>query len=68
MFGLFHYRSHTAAQVRGIVLKGNWPESLSASQLAQLAASNADKESTENERSRKALVDESWFKLRAQFK
>jgi hypothetical protein len=52
--------------VRGIVLKGNWPESLSASQLAQLASRNGVKQSTEKERSRKALVDDSWFKLRAQ--
>jgi hypothetical protein len=68
MFGLFHYRSHTVAEARSIALKGNWPECLSASQLAQLAGRNVVKESTDNERSRKVLVDESWFKLRAQSK
>ncbi len=68
MFGLFHYRSHTAVEVRSIVLKGNWPESLSSGQRNDLAARPADKEGTENERGRKALVDDSWFILRDQAK
>ena len=65
MFGLFHYRSHTVAEVRNIVLTGKWPQSLSANQLASLAARKTEQQDREDQKSRQALVDDSWFKLLA---
>jgi hypothetical protein len=66
MFGLFHFRSNTAVEVRNILLTGKWPDNLSAGELTQLASRTVVNGSVENERSRKALVDDSWFKLHAQ--
>ena len=37
-FGLFHYKDQTAAQVRNIVLRGQWPEALPNNQLDDLLA------------------------------
>ena len=36
VFGLFHYRNRTEAQVRHIKLTGGWPTALSTEQLGQL--------------------------------
>jgi hypothetical protein len=66
MFGLFRHRNRTAAEVRHIVLKGDWPENLSAQQWAQPAARQEVAETAENQQSRTALVEESWFELRDQ--
>ncbi len=33
-FGLFHYKNRTAAQVRNVVLTGNWPEKISEKEMA----------------------------------
>jgi hypothetical protein len=66
MFGLFRHRNRTAAEVRHIVLKGDWPENLSAQQWAQPAARQEAAETAENQQSRTALVEESWFELRDQ--
>ena len=37
-FGLFHFKDQTAAQVRNVVLRGQWPESLTPELLAGLMA------------------------------
>jgi hypothetical protein len=65
MFGLFHYKSQTMAEVRGLVLAGNWPGSLSAAQLAAFAARSEVPETLEQQRGRAALVDDTWLKARA---
>jgi hypothetical protein len=33
-FGLFHYKNRTAAQVRNVVLAGDWPDQLSEKEMA----------------------------------
>ncbi len=66
MFGLFRYASRTAAEVRNIVLRGDWPASLSAEQMAHLTARREGTESTESQRVRAALVDKSWIERRGQ--
>ena len=65
MFGFFRYKNRTAAEVRRVVLTGNWPEQLSAEQLAHPTVQRRT-ESAENKRSRESLVDDSWFRLQAQ--
>ena len=37
-FGLFHFRDKTRAEVRNVVLRGDWPEALTPEILANLAA------------------------------
>src|SRR5262249_28975168 len=37
-FGFFHYKDQTAVQVRNVVLRGDWPEALTADQIANLTA------------------------------
>jgi tetratricopeptide (TPR) repeat protein len=37
-FGLFHYQNRTAARVRNVVLKGNWPEAVPKDDLSRIAA------------------------------
>jgi hypothetical protein len=64
MFGLFYYKSQTMAEIRGIVLTGKWPGSLSASQLATLAARSDGSETLAQQRGRAALVDDAWLKAR----
>jgi hypothetical protein len=61
MFGLFRYKNRTAAEVRNIVLTGNWPASLTAEQLSHPAARSDVAESAESLRARAALVDDSWL-------
>ncbi len=36
VFGLFHYKDRTSAQVRNVVLTGNWPEKLVPAAMADL--------------------------------
>src|SRR5262249_38766180 len=38
LFGFFHYKDRTSAQVRKVVLTGDWPKELTADQLAHLLA------------------------------
>jgi hypothetical protein len=44
-FGLFHYKNRTAAQVRNVVLTGDWPEKLSEKEMADsfLVSDGGDK-------------------------
>lgn len=56
--GLFHYREQTAAQVRNIVLTGNWPEKLTPEDLANLLVPAADKEPPQLARARHLLMRE----------
>ena len=44
-FGFYHDRSLTAAKVRDVVLKGNWPKTLTEDQLARLASSSRTRDS-----------------------
>ena len=39
--GFYHDRNTSAAQIRNVVLKGDWPEKLSAEQLGNLVAADA---------------------------
>ena len=66
MFGLFHYKSRTTAEVRGLVLAGKWPDSLSAAHLAAFAARSDVPETLEQQRGRAALIDDAWLKARAE--
>jgi hypothetical protein len=58
MFGLFRYKNRTAAEVRRMTLRGNWPENLSAEQMDHPTARAAGTASAENQRSREALVEQ----------
>ena len=40
-FGLFHYKDQTSAQVRNVVLRGRWPETLPTRTLANLTATGS---------------------------
>jgi hypothetical protein len=66
IFGLFRYRNRTAAEVRHIVIRGNWPRHLSTEQLSQPVARADVNESGKDRQTRQLLVDESWLELRAQ--
>ena len=66
MFGLFRHRNRTAAEVRSIVLQGDWPKGLSVDQLSQPAARGNVQETAAGQNGRKALVGESWFEPRVQ--
>ncbi|MDB5388547.1 MAG: tetratricopeptide repeat protein, partial [Planctomycetaceae bacterium] len=45
-FGLFHFRDQSAAQARNVILSGNWPEKLSADEIANvLIPENPDESS-----------------------
>jgi tetratricopeptide (TPR) repeat protein len=57
-FGLFHYKNRTAAQVRNVVLTGNWPDKLSEKEIVdsfRLAGPASDGAV------RRALIGESFF-------
>ena len=60
-FGLFHYRSRTQAQVREIVLHGNWPTQLTAAELATPAVRSAPPKSVEEAKGLAALTGEPWI-------
>ena len=42
-FGFFHYKDQTAAQARNVVLRGRWPQALTAEQMASLAAAGGSR-------------------------
>ena len=48
IFGLFHWKDRTAVEVRNVVLRGDWPETLTAEQLANLVMREEGVASTEN--------------------
>ena len=56
MFGLFRYKNRTAAEVRRMTLRGNWPENLSAEQMDHPTARLSAPSRWRTERSREALV------------
>jgi len=61
-FGLFHFKDQTSAQVRNVVLRGRWPESLLPGLLATLIAEPPT--STDSVRAaRHAAIGESIFAL-----
>ena len=65
-FGLFHFKDQTSAQVRNLVLRGRWPDTLDKSRLAALLAPDPAAPSTEaDRRARHALIGESIFALEA---
>lgn len=57
-FGLFYYREQMAAQIRNIVLSGNWPEKLAPEDLGNLLALESPNEPPQLQRARHALVRE----------
>ncbi len=59
-FGLFHYKDQTAVQVRNVILRGNWPESLSAEQLANLLK-RSSKDAPAELHARSAIIGEPIF-------
>jgi hypothetical protein len=61
LFGFFHYKDRTAAQVRNVVLTGNWPAALTAEQLVNLTARTDGKDSPADRRSRIAVIGETFF-------
>ncbi len=65
-FGLFHYKDQTSAQVRNVVLKGNWPESIPDRLRTDLAAVSPSAIGDEAiRRARHAIVGEGLFALEA---
>ncbi|HEV3167614.1 MAG TPA: DUF1583 domain-containing protein, partial [Isosphaeraceae bacterium] len=58
LFGLYHDKARTAARVRNVVLRGNWPQTLSADQLADLTAPRRGASSPADHRTGHALVGE----------
>ncbi len=62
LFGFFRYKNRTAAELRNVVLRGTWPTSLSADQLAHPAARGSSPETRESRLGREALVDDAWFR------
>ena len=64
-FSLFHYKDQTVAQARNVVLRGRWPQALSAEQKANLISSDGATDSVAARRARRALIDESFYALEA---
>ncbi len=65
-FGLFHYKDQTSAQVRNVVLKGNWPESIPDRLRTDLAAVSPSAIGDDaSRRARHAIVGEGLFALEA---
>ena len=57
-FGVFHFSDKTAARVRNVVLRGNWPKTIAAADLAFTLA----REATPREaRARRELLGEKFF-------
>ncbi|WP_165071895.1 DUF1583 domain-containing protein [Paludisphaera rhizosphaerae] len=66
-FGLFHDKDRTAVQVRDVVLKGRWPESLSDADRNALALRSPAQVGSEAERrARHAVIGERLFSLGAE--
>jgi tetratricopeptide (TPR) repeat protein len=55
-FGFFHYKDQTEAKVRKVVLRGNWPRSLSKEQLSHLLARSRTDDPPADRRARQALI------------
>jgi hypothetical protein len=56
LFGLFHYKDQTVAEVRNVVLSGDWPRSLTPDQLADLAAVVDDSALSVQERQQRTML------------
>lgn len=57
-FGFFHFPLTERLQVRNVVLSGNWPEKLTAAQLANLAALDPRRETAGLAGARQRIFDE----------
>jgi hypothetical protein len=57
-FGLFHYKGETAVKVRNVVLRGNWPLSLTAAEQNDLFAPAKAVSAQKIARAEQALVSE----------
>jgi hypothetical protein len=55
-FSFFFYRDKTAAEIRNVVLRGNWPEKLSVDRMANLFLGRPDKETEADARASRALL------------
>ena len=64
-FSFFHYKDQTAAQARNVVLRGRWPEAISADLKADLTARGGAVDSVAARRARRALIDESFYAFEA---
>jgi hypothetical protein len=60
-FGLYHRAGETAVRVRSVILSGNWPEKLSAEQLADLTARVPEKPTVTTLRVRHDIIEEKFF-------
>lgn len=58
LFGVYHNSARTVAQVRDVVLKGKWPESLTSAQLRRLVARHGREETSASREIRRAVVGE----------
>lgn len=58
LFGFYHDKNATSVRVRNIVLKGDWPESLTAEQLTDLMARRTPDVSPALRRARHAVIGE----------
>ncbi len=62
LFGFFHYRSHSQARVRAVVLRGNWLSTLSPEELSQPFARRGEWILTpEMRKGLETLMDEPWL-------
>ncbi|HEY2252068.1 MAG TPA: DUF1583 domain-containing protein, partial [Planctomycetaceae bacterium] len=60
-FGLYHRAGETKVQVRSVVLSGDWPEKLTADQLANLTARVPEKVPPVTRRARRDIIEEKFF-------
>lgn len=63
LFGLYHNSAGTSAQVRGVVLSGNWPGELTAAHRTGLFASRVVTSSAAECRARHAAIGERFFAM-----
>jgi tetratricopeptide (TPR) repeat protein len=61
LFALFHWKDRTEAQVRNVVLSGDWPEQLAAEQFANLTVRAPGVSDAAAGRARVALMNEEMF-------
>ena len=64
-FGLFHFRDRTAVRVRNVILRGEWPQSLTAAQLSNLTARQDGPGSIPERRTRHAWISEAILRQNA---
>lgn len=60
-FGFFHFKADTAAKVRNVVLRGNWPQSLSPQDQNNLLATNESAPSADVQTARHRIIGERLF-------